>query len=157
MNLEILDLIRKRLLVGEKKYGHENIINDGRDFTQEALEESLDMAVYVAAKLIETKQKEKQQMGRAIEHENKIARIEKKQELSDGVQEDQLLMINQILKRLDNLEENNTQVHHVDLTEDVTSETTPTIKGTTLEPDEEYTAPVGKRKKTTKTKTATVG
>ena len=59
MNKKILRLVEQRLLVGEKKYGHENIINDGRDFTQEALEESLDLAVYVAAKLIEIKQKEK--------------------------------------------------------------------------------------------------
>ena len=59
MNQEIINLVSTRLLVGEKKYGHENITNDGRDFIQEALEESLDLAVYVAAKLIEIKQKEK--------------------------------------------------------------------------------------------------
>ena len=53
MNNRILDLIGKRLIKGEQNYGHENVINDGRDFTNEALEEALDCAVYLAAKIIE--------------------------------------------------------------------------------------------------------
>ena len=57
MNIEILDLIEERLLIGERKYGNENVITDGRDFIQEALEEALDCAVYLAAKLIEIKNK----------------------------------------------------------------------------------------------------
>ena len=59
MNIEILDLIEERLLVGERKYGNENVINDGRDFIQEALEEALDCAVYLSARLIELNEKEK--------------------------------------------------------------------------------------------------
>ena len=55
MNIEILNLIEERLIIGERKYGNENVINDGRDFVQEALEEALDCAVYLAAKLIEIK------------------------------------------------------------------------------------------------------
>ena len=57
MNIEILNLIEERLIIGERKYGNENVINDGRDFIQEALEEALDCAVYLAAKLIELKNK----------------------------------------------------------------------------------------------------
>ena len=53
MNKQILDLIRKRLNKGKKRYGKENISSDGRDFVQEALEEALDCAVYLAAHLIE--------------------------------------------------------------------------------------------------------
>ena len=53
VNERILKLIKERLEVGQKKYGHENIENDGRNFTTEALEEALDCAVYLAAKLIE--------------------------------------------------------------------------------------------------------
>ena len=53
MNNKIIKLIEKRLLIGEKKYGHENVASDGRDFEKEALEEALDCAVYLAAKLIE--------------------------------------------------------------------------------------------------------
>ena len=60
MNIEILNLIEERLLIGERKYGNENVINDGRDFVQEALEEALDCAVYLAAKLIEIKNKRKE-------------------------------------------------------------------------------------------------
>ena len=60
MNIKILDLIEERLLIGERKYGNENVINDGRDFIQEALEEALDCAVYLAAKLIEIKTKRKE-------------------------------------------------------------------------------------------------
>ena len=62
MNIEILDLIEERLVIGERKYGNENVINDGRDFIQEALEEALDCAVYLAAKLIEIKNKRKEDM-----------------------------------------------------------------------------------------------
>ena len=60
MNIEILDLIEQRLLIGERKYGNENVVNDGRDFVQEALEEALDCAVYLAARLIEIKKKRKE-------------------------------------------------------------------------------------------------
>ena len=61
MNIEILDLIEERLVIGERKYGNENVIDDGRDFVQEALEEALDCAVYLAAKLIEIKRKRKEE------------------------------------------------------------------------------------------------
>ena len=60
MNIEILNLIEERPIIGERKYGNENVINDGRDFIQEALEEALDCAVYLAAKLIEIKNKRKE-------------------------------------------------------------------------------------------------
>ena len=62
MNIEILDLIEERLVVGERKYGNENVINDGRDFIQEALEDALDCAVYLAARLIEIKKKRKEEL-----------------------------------------------------------------------------------------------
>ena len=53
MNKQILNLIEQRLDKGKKRYGKENISSDGRDFVQEALEEALDCAVYLAAHLIE--------------------------------------------------------------------------------------------------------
>ena len=53
MNNKILNLIGKRLIKGEQKYGHENVTNDGRDFVKESLEEALDCAVYLAARLVE--------------------------------------------------------------------------------------------------------
>jgi len=59
MNKKILKLIEQRLLIGEKKYGHQNITNDGRDFVKESLEEALDCSVYLAARLLELDEKEK--------------------------------------------------------------------------------------------------
>ena len=55
MNDKIIKLLKERLDIGAKKYGHENIISDDRDFTQEALEEVLDCMVYAACKLLEIK------------------------------------------------------------------------------------------------------
>ena len=136
MNLEILDLIGKRLLVGEKKYGHENVTNDGRDFVKEALEESLDLAVYVAAKLIEIKQNEKErQMGARINMENNIDQLKREMKELQGV-----------VAELSEHFMHNTQVHHVDL-EDIGSVKADDVE---IKPDEEFTPPAGKRKKTTK-------
>ena len=39
MNKKILKLIEQRLLIGEQKYGNENVTNDGRDFLKESLDE----------------------------------------------------------------------------------------------------------------------
>tara|TARA_Y100000034_G_C6654745_1_gene286740 strand:+ start:270 stop:605 length:336 start_codon:yes stop_codon:yes gene_type:complete len=52
VNEKILKLIEERLNEGKKKYGHENVETDGRDFIIEALEEILDCCVYIAAKLV---------------------------------------------------------------------------------------------------------
>ena len=60
MNNRILDLIGKRLIKGEQKYGHENVLSDGRNFLKESLEEALDCAVNLAARLIELDEKEKE-------------------------------------------------------------------------------------------------
>ena len=57
MNNQIVKLIKKRLVVGEERYGKENITSDGRDFIQEALEEALDCSVYLAGQLIEIQAK----------------------------------------------------------------------------------------------------
>ena len=77
-------------------------------------------------------------MGRAIDQDNRLDDHERRLKLL----EDALTEMIQ------------TRVHHVDLVDDVVS---PNVEGTVLELDEEYTAPVGKRKKTKKTKTAPVG
>ena len=141
MNRKILRLVEDRLLVGEKKYGHENVVNDGRDFIKEALEESLDLAVYVSAKLIEIieiEEKEKQ-MGRAIDMENDIDTLKKEMKELQGV-----------VAELSGALMQTTQVHHVDLVEEV--ERVETIIG----PDEVFTPPVGKRKKAKTTKSKRV-
>tara|TARA_Y100000401_G_C8148797_1_gene138534 strand:+ start:126 stop:383 length:258 start_codon:yes stop_codon:yes gene_type:complete len=55
MNEEIIKKIQERLELGAKKYGKPNMNTDGRCFVTEALEEALDMCVYLAARLIEIK------------------------------------------------------------------------------------------------------
>ena len=75
-------------------------------------------------------------MGRAIEVDKRQDRIEHRLKLvEDAVEE---------------LIQNGTRVHHVDLHEE-TKHTEPTV----IEPDEEFTPPVGKRKKTKSKATAT--
>ena len=75
-------------------------------------------------------------MGRAIDMENKVDALEQRLKLVEDALEELV----------------QTRIHHVDLTDtrDVVAE------GVELEPDEVYTAPVGKRKKTTRKKTVTV-
>ena len=73
-------------------------------------------------------------MGRAIDVENSLQALEARIKLV----EDALTEMIQ------------TRVHHVDLTEDLVDERNVVAEGVEIKPDEEYTAPVGKRKKTTK-------
>ena len=55
----ILNLVKDRLDLGYRKYGKsaDDLIGDGRDFEQEALEEVLDCMVYVSARLLEIQDK----------------------------------------------------------------------------------------------------
>ena len=76
-------------------------------------------------------------MGRAIDQDNRLDDHERRLKLL----EDALTEMIQ------------TRVHHVDLTEDLNDERNIVAEGINIEPDEEYTAPVGKRKSTPKTKT----
>jgi|TARA_R100000234_G_C4998137_1_gene178980 hypothetical protein len=57
-NKRILKLIEKRLEVGAKEHGAQVPLNGTRDHLQDAIEEALDMIVYLAAMLIEIKRKE---------------------------------------------------------------------------------------------------
>ena len=57
MNNQIVKLIKGRLVKGEERYGKQNIVSDGRDFVQEALEEALDCSVYLAGQLLEIQTK----------------------------------------------------------------------------------------------------
>lgn len=53
MNDEILELIKKRMEKGRGQYGHGLLENSGYDWVKEALEEALDLSIYVAARLVE--------------------------------------------------------------------------------------------------------
>ena len=54
-NEEIKELIAERMEKGRKAYGHGLMQNSGYDWVQEALEEALDLSIYLSAKLIEIK------------------------------------------------------------------------------------------------------
>jgi hypothetical protein len=54
-NEEIKALIAERMEKGRKAYGHGLLQNAGYDWVQEALEEALDLSIYLSAKLIEVK------------------------------------------------------------------------------------------------------
>ena len=54
-NEEIKALIAERMEKGKKAYGHGLLQNSGYDWVQEALEEALDLSIYISAKLIEIK------------------------------------------------------------------------------------------------------
>ena len=80
-------------------------------------------------------------MGRAIDMENKLQTLEQRIKLVEDALEEMI----------------QTRIHHVDLTEDLNDEISVVAEGVKVEPDEEFLPPAGKRKKTTHTKTATVG
>ena len=50
-----LNSAAERLVKGKKAYGHGLLQNSGYDWVQEALEEALDLSIYLSAKLIEIK------------------------------------------------------------------------------------------------------
>ena len=84
-------------------------------------------------------------MGRAIKNENMLEDHERRLKLVEDALEELV----------------QTKVHHIDLHDamDKHEEDIRNVKaeGVEVEPDEEFLPPAGKRKKTTKTKTATVG
>lgn len=55
-NSKIVKLIEQRLEKGKEEYPDDLNVHDGRDWVQESLEEVLDLAVYVTAKLIQIKE-----------------------------------------------------------------------------------------------------
>ena len=52
-NNQIVNLIKERLEVGKREYKQEVDVHDGRNWTQESLEEALDLAVYLSALLLQ--------------------------------------------------------------------------------------------------------
>ena len=133
MNNDILDLVGKRLIKGERKYGHENVACDGRDFTEEALEEALDCAVYLAARIVEIQNKKERHMGRAIDQNKTLGDHERRLKLLEDALEEMI----------------QTRVHHVDLVEDVKP------LGVEVTPDEEFRAPVTVKRKRKKAEATT--
>ena len=77
------------------------------------------------------------EMGRAIDQDNRLDDHERRLKLVEDALEELV----------------QTRVHHIDLHSELDEhEKSLRVEGVELEPDEEYTAPAGKRKKTTKSK-----
>jgi len=57
-NQKILKLIEKRLQMGAIEHGSDVPIDNTRDQLQDALEEALDLSVYLAAKILEINRRE---------------------------------------------------------------------------------------------------
>jgi hypothetical protein len=53
MNDRIVELIKERMAKGRAHYGHGLLEDSGMDWVKEALEEALDLAIYVSARLVE--------------------------------------------------------------------------------------------------------
>ena len=68
INNEIEAYIKARIELGAKKYGRTIFVDDKRDFLQEALEEALDMSVYLAGELIKLKKLKEKLMTTEEEH-----------------------------------------------------------------------------------------
>jgi len=68
INNEIEAYIKARIELGAKKYGRTIYVDDKRDFLQEALEEALDMSVYLAGELIKLKKLKEKLMTTEEEH-----------------------------------------------------------------------------------------
>ena len=84
------------------------------------------------------------EMGRAIDQDNRLDDHERRLKLVEDALEELV----------------QTSVHHIDLHDELDKHERDIrnirAEGVTLEPDEEFTPPIGKRKKTTRKKTATV-
>ena len=63
MNKKVIELIEERIDKGKRKYKSEIDPHDGREWVQEALEEALDMTVYLAIEMIRIKEGNKYKEG----------------------------------------------------------------------------------------------
>jgi hypothetical protein len=55
-NNDIVSLIQERLEIGKREYKQQVDVHDGRNWSQEALEEALDLAVYLSAEIVKRKE-----------------------------------------------------------------------------------------------------
>ena len=68
MNDKIIELVAERIEKGKEKYPDEIPESDERNFHQEAIEEALDMCVYLAGELLRLKELKKKLLSK--EHKN---------------------------------------------------------------------------------------
>ena len=64
MNEKIIKLVAERIEKGKEKYPDEIPDDDGRNFLQEALEEALDMCVYLSGEILRLKKLKKKLLSK---------------------------------------------------------------------------------------------
>jgi hypothetical protein len=83
-NIRILDLIKERMAIGEKRYGHGIRKNDDtkqwgtktNSWTEMGLEEALDLTIYLSAQLIRIMDIEEKRIEHVLNMAKKIKRYE---------------------------------------------------------------------------------
>jgi len=58
LNADIMTLIENRMTLGRANYGHGLMADSGYDWLKEALEEALDLSIYLSARLVELQRRE---------------------------------------------------------------------------------------------------
>lgn len=58
LNADIMTLIENRMTLGRANYGHGLKADSGYDWIKEALEEALDLSIYLSARLVELQRRE---------------------------------------------------------------------------------------------------
>jgi len=94
-NKQIVNLIEERLEKGKREYSEQLDVHDGRDWTQESLEEALDLAIYLTAEILKrktiiTKKYKYLCTAREIDRENDSYEIESVQRLNWGQVQNQV-------------------------------------------------------------------
>jgi hypothetical protein len=85
LNVDILDLIQKRMAQGRVTYGHGLKEDSGYDWVKEALEEALDLSIYLSARLVELQRREARKVwGDAMTDEELKKWVEMKNAFKPG-------------------------------------------------------------------------
>ena len=86
LNVDILDLIQKRMVQGRVTYGHGLKEDSGYDWVKEALEEALDLSIYLSARLVELQRREARKIwGDAMNDEELKEWVNKKNQFKPGM------------------------------------------------------------------------
>ena len=86
LNVDILDLIQKRMAQGRVTYGHGLKEDSGYDWLKEALEEALDLSIYLSARLVDLQRREARKVwGDALNDQELKEWVEKRNQIKPGM------------------------------------------------------------------------
>jgi len=96
-NKQIVKLIEERLELGKREYTEQLDVNDGRNWLQEALEEALDLCVYLTAEIQKRIERPYRYIAtaRLEDHDNGLYQLESSGPLAwHRIQEEMAILIN---------------------------------------------------------------